>query len=97
MKTILAQFDTVDFTEEKYRQTLKDLEDAGQGNPPGRLLHVISPQTIGMLVTDVWESEEQLNEFAKTLTPILTKNGVTPAQPTIRPVTNMIVGHLLPA
>jgi hypothetical protein len=49
-----------------------------------------------MLVTDVWESEEQLNEFSKTLIPILTKNGVTPAPPVILPVSNMIVGHLLP-
>jgi hypothetical protein len=96
MKTILAQFNTVDFTEEKYRQTVKDLEEAGQGHPSGRLFHVVSPQPVGMLVTDVWESEEQLNEFSKTLIPILTKNGVTPAPPVILPVSNMIVGHLLP-
>jgi hypothetical protein len=43
-----------------------------------------------MLVTDVWESEEALNKFSETLIPILKKNGVTPAQPTLLQVYNTI-------
>ena len=90
MKKILAQFNVVDFTEEKYDQVIKDLEAAGQGQPSGRLHHVIAQQATGMLVSDVWESEDALNEFSKTLIPILQKNGVTPTAPTILPVHNII-------
>jgi hypothetical protein len=43
-----------------------------------------------MLVTDVWESEEALNKFSEKLIPILKKNGVTPAKPTILQVHNII-------
>jgi hypothetical protein len=90
MKSILAQFNIVDFTVPKYEQTIKDLKAAGVGNPSGRLYHVVTMQPVGMLVTDVWESEEKLNKFSETLIPILQKNGVTPARPTLFPVHNII-------
>jgi hypothetical protein len=90
MKSIVAQFNVVDFTPDKYDKTIKDLQAAGQGSPRGRLYHIITKQDKGMLVTDVWESEETLNEFSKTLIPILQKNGVTPAKPTLLPVYNII-------
>ena len=90
MKNILAQFDTVDFTVPKYEQTIKDLKAAGVGSPKGRLYHVVTLQPVGMLVTDIWESEEALNKFSETLIPILKKNGVNPARPTILQVHNII-------
>ncbi len=90
MKNILAQFNIVDFTAQKYDQTIKDLKAAGVGNPSGRLFHVVTLQPVGMLVTDIWESEETLNKFSETLIPILKKNGVTPARPTLLQVYNII-------
>jgi len=90
MKTIVAQFNTVDFTKQKYDNVIRDLEAAGQGKPKGRLHHVIVEQPVGMLVIDLWESEELLDEFGKTLVPILIKNGVTPAKPVTQKVYNII-------
>jgi hypothetical protein len=90
MKNILVQFNQVDFTVQNYEQTIKDLKAAGVGSPKGRLYHVITKQPVGMLVTDVWESEETLNKFSETLIPILKKNGVNPARPTILQVHNII-------
>ena len=90
MKKIIAQFNVIDMNTQKYQHVIKDLEAAGQGKPSGRIYHVAAEQANGMLVTDVWESEETLNEFSKTLIPILVKNGVTPAQPTLTPVHNII-------
>jgi hypothetical protein len=90
MKNVLAQFNIVDFTVPKYEQTIKDLKAAGEGNPSGRLYHVVTLQPVGMLVTDIWESEEKLNKFSETLIPILKKNGVTPARPTLLQVHNII-------
>lgn len=92
MKNILVQFNQVDFTVQKYEQTIKDLKAAGAGNPSGRLYHVVTLQPQGMLVTDVWESEESLKKFSDTLIPILKKNGVNPAQPIFLPVHNVIPG-----
>jgi hypothetical protein len=90
MKKIVAQFNMPGFTDEKYRQTLKDLEAAGKEKSSGRLNHVAAQQEDGLLIIDVWESEEALNKFSETLLPILIKNGVKPAQPTLLPLHNII-------
>ena len=90
MSAISVVFDVPDMTTAKYDQVIKDLIAAGQGNPPGRLYHVCSTKGNGCQVVDVWTSGETLNQFAGTLMPILAKNGVTPPQPQITPVHNVI-------
>jgi hypothetical protein len=90
MKKIVAQFNIPGFTAEKYSQTIKDLDAAGKEKSAGRLNHVAAQQPDGLLIIDVWESEEALNEFSKTLIPILIKNGVTPAKPELLPLHNII-------
>jgi hypothetical protein len=90
MTQVVAQFDVEGFTSQQYSKTLKDLEAAGLGHPKGRLYHIAVQKDKGMIVTDVWESEKLLDEFSKTLVPILEKNGVTPAKPTLLPVYNIL-------
>lgn len=91
MGRIVAQFDVAGFTPQQYSKTLEDLESAGLGHPKGRISHIAIQKGKGMLVTDVWESEKALDDFSKTLTPILEKNGVTPAKPTLLPVYNLLM------
>ena len=43
-----------------------------------------------VIVTDIWESPELLDEFAKTLVPILEKIGVQLVEPAVSPVLNII-------
>ena len=90
MEKVVAQFNVVGFMPEQYNQVIKDLEAAGKEKYAGRLCHIATQQPDGLLVTDVWESEEALNKFSETLIPILINNGVTPAQPILRPLLNMI-------
>lgn len=87
---IVAHFEIPGMTVEQYEQTLKDLEEAGLGSPDGRIYHVASPIEGGWSVTDVWESEEKLGAFGETLMPILSSTGVTPTQPKITQVHNVI-------
>jgi hypothetical protein len=94
MEKILARFIVVDMTAQKYSQVINDLKAAGNGNPPGRLYHIAALESNGMIVTDVWESVESLNKFSETLIPILVKNGVTPSQPDLHPVHNIIEHEL---
>jgi hypothetical protein len=60
---IVAVFDAGGMTAEQYNQTIKALEDAGLGNPDGRLYHVAASKDGGSFVVDVWKSEEQFNKF----------------------------------
>ena len=91
--SIVTVFELSSMTTEKYDQVIRGLEAAGQGNPEGRLYHVASVQEDGsIIVTDVWESAELLDEFGKTLIPVLGKAGVSPVEPKVHPVHNVIVG-----
>ena len=91
--SILTVFDLSSMTAEKYDQVIGGLEAAGQGNPEGRSYHVASIQDDGsIIVVDVWDSADLLAEFGKTLIPVLEKTGVSPVEPKIYPVRNVIVG-----
>ena len=92
MATIIAVFELAGMTASQYDQVIKDLAAAGQGSPKGRLHHVAASKAGGWFVVDVWESPELLNEFAQTLMPILQQKGVTPPQPQVYPVHNIIKG-----
>ncbi|MGH7449905.1 MAG: hypothetical protein ACRENG_01020 [bacterium] len=92
MSAITAVFDIPGMTSKQYDQTIKDLEAAGASAPKGRLYHVANSKVGSWFVVDVWESAELLGAFAQTLMPILQKNGVTPPQPQIHPVHNIIKG-----
>ena len=70
------------FTPAVYDETVKQLEAAGAGSPPGRLIQVF----------DIWESQETFEAFGATLVPIMTAAGVDPGQPMVASVHNVIQG-----
>jgi len=80
------------FTPARYDDTLKRLEEAGAGSPPGRLYHVAMEADGLIQVFDVWESEASFEAFGKTLMPIMTDLGADPGQPRVSPVHNIIKG-----
>ena len=91
--SIITVFNLSTMNTEKYNQTIRDLEAAGQGKPKGRLYHVAARQEDGsFIVTDIWESAALLEGFGKTLIPVLNKAGVTPVEPKVYPVHNVIEG-----
>jgi len=80
------------FTPARYDDTLKRLEEAGAGSPPGRLYHVAMEADGLIQVFDVWESEATFQAFGKTLLPIMKDLGADPGQPQASPVHNIIKG-----
>lgn len=91
--SIITVFNLSTMTTEKYNQAIRGLEAAGQGKPKGRLYHVAARQEDGStVVTDIWESPAMLEEFGKTLIPVLNKAGVTPVEPKVYPVLNVVEG-----
>jgi hypothetical protein len=80
------------FTPARYDDTIKRLEAAGAGSPPGRLYHVAMEADGLIQVFDVWESEAAFQAFGKTLLPIMADLGADPGQPMPSPVHNIIKG-----
>ena len=66
------------------------LEQAGAGQPRGRLYHVCFGGGSQLQVLDVWESRELFDRFGETLMPILQQAGVDPGQPQVSEVHNVI-------
>ncbi len=89
MKKIMVLFDFPEGTLQEYDKVWEDLKAAGFANPNGLLYHVgAEKQGGGIIVVDVWETEERFNEFGKTLMPIIAKSGIK-GQPKIMPVHNI--------
>lgn len=90
MSSILVIFRVPDMSQAQYDSVMKDLDQVNMYKVKSRLHHCMAPNGDGSVVVDVWESPEALNEFFGTLGPILVRNGVTPPQPEIYPVHNIV-------
>jgi hypothetical protein len=85
-------FTPTSFTPARYDDTIKRLEKAGAGSPPGRLYHVAMEADGLIQVFDVWESEATFQAFGKTLLPIMKDLDADAGQPQASPVHNIIKG-----
>ena len=77
-------------TAAKYDECIKRLEQAGAGNPAGRLYHVCFGDTDNVSVSDIWDSLESFERFGLTLKPIMQDLGIDPGEPAILEVHNII-------
>jgi hypothetical protein len=83
---IVAIFEMSGMTADQYEQIIQSLADAGQEHPDGRIQHLGATMDEGMIVADVWESEEHLGRFAEELMPLIQQSGVELPQPRVYPV-----------
>ena len=73
----------------QYDDVIRRLEDAGQGNPAGRLYHVAFEGQGGLEVFDVWDSQEAFDAFGQTLMHDPRRSG---CRPQVAPGHNIIAG-----
>ena len=78
-------------TVEQYDQVIQQLEEAGHGNPPGRLSHTAALKDNGSyFVVDLWESPEAFQKFMEVLMPLMKAAGGGAPNLQVSPVHNMI-------
>jgi len=77
-------------TAQAYDKVIKDLEAVGVGRPKGRLHHSAFGPPEGLMVYDVWASQEEFDAFGEKLVPILKSHNVDGGQPDVMPVHNLI-------
>ncbi len=93
---ILMISDAATDTVAQYDDAIQKLEDAGHGNPPGRLSHVAALKGTGYIVVDVWESQEAFDAFAPVLIPLIEAAGGSFPKIEVAPVHNQINASSLP-
>jgi len=88
---IVVKFTVSNMTAEKYETVLRRLETAGAGAPPGRLHHLSYGSRDNLQVIDVFDSPQSLENFGKTLVPILEELGIK-AEPNVEEAYKIIKG-----
>ncbi len=83
---ILVKFSVSNDPAEKYEEVLRRLEAAGAVLPAGQLFHVAYGSRDNLQVIDVFDSPESLDNFGKTLGPILGELGITTEPPDVQEV-----------
>lgn len=94
MKQVVVQFNFPNVSLQQYDGVWDDLRATGNAHPKGLISHVGAPTPDGgLLVVDVWESEDAFNEFGKALMPLIAKQGIPMIQPKVLPVHYVQVEH----
>ena len=92
MKQVVVQFNFPGVSLKQYDGVWDDLRAAGQAHPKGLISHVgAATPDGGLLVVDVWESEEAFNEFGKTLMPLIAKQDIPMIPPKVLPAHYVLV------
>ena len=89
--SIVVRFSPTALTAEKYDKTIRTLEEAGDFPPAGLDYHVCFGSEGNLLVSEIWDSQEQFEAFGVRLMPILTEAGIEfSGPPAIFEVRNII-------
>ena len=74
--SIVVRFNPTNVTTEKYEESMRRLEAAGEWPPDGLQMHVLFGTEDGLKVSEIWDSQEQLQAFGARLMPILEDIGI---------------------
>jgi hypothetical protein len=91
LRMALALYFPSTMTAHQYDEAVKRLRKAGAGHPAGRTYHACFGTSDHVSVFDVWTSQAAFDKFGQTLMPILHDLGVTPGQPSVMEVHNVMV------
>ena len=89
--SVLIRFTPVSpTTTEQYDETIRRLEESGDFPPDGLDYHCCFIVDGNLRVSEIWDSQEQLDAFAERLMPLLSEMGIDPGEPEIVQVHNVI-------
>ena len=75
--SLVVRFNPTNLTTEKYDESLRRLEEAGVEFPPDGLdSHVCFGSEGNLRVSEIWDSQAQLEAFGEKLMPILADTGI---------------------
>jgi hypothetical protein len=74
--SIVVRFNPTNVTTEKYEESIRKLEAAGEWPPDGLQTHVLFGTEGNLKVSEIWDSQEQLQAFGERLMPILEDIGI---------------------
>ncbi len=74
--SVLARFTPASLTTEQYDESIRRLQEAGDFPPDGMDYHVCFGSDGDHRVSEIWDSQEQMEAFGEHLTPVLADIGI---------------------
>ena len=87
---IVVRFNPPSLTASQYDSTIAALEAQGNWPPDGLDYHVCFGDDGSLLVSEIWDSQEQFEAFGERLMPVLEQAGIEPGEPTVFQAHNTI-------
>jgi hypothetical protein len=88
--SVLIRFTPTSLTRQQYDDVTRRLEEAGDWPPDGLDYHVLFGSEGNLRVSEIWDSQEQLDAFGERLRPVLAEVGIDPGEPELLEVHNII-------
>jgi hypothetical protein len=87
--SILVRFSPANMTAEQYDNVSSKVQESTDWLPDGLEIHVCFGEEGNLRVSEIWDSQEQLDAFGEKLMPILQENGIEfSGEPEILPIHN---------
>ena len=88
--SILIRFSPPTATTEQYDETIRILSQQGNWPPDGLDYHVAFESEGKLKVSEIWDSQEQLDAFGERLMPALSDVGIDPGKPELLQIHNIV-------
>ncbi|HWM64154.1 MAG TPA: hypothetical protein VNP96_09240 [Solirubrobacterales bacterium] len=88
--SVLIRFAPASLTAAQYDESVRKLEEAGVFPPDGLDYHVCFGTDGNLRVSEIWDSQEQLDAFGEQLMPVLSEVGIDPGEPEVMEIHNIV-------
>ena len=88
--SVLIRFTPPSLTAQQYDEVVRRLTEKGVFPADGLDYEICFGSEGNLKVSQVWDSNEQLEAFGESLKPVLADMGIDPGQPEVVPVHNII-------
>ena len=88
--SVLIRFAPASLTAAQYDESVRRLEETGVFPPDGLDYHVCFGTDGNLSVSEIWDSQEQLDAFAERLMPVLAEVGIDPGEPEVVEIHNIV-------
>jgi hypothetical protein len=88
--SVLIRFAPASLTAAQYDESIRKLEEQGDFPPDGLDYHVCFGSEGNLRVSEIWDSQEQLDAFGERLMPVLSEVGIDPGKPEVMEIHNIV-------
>lgn len=88
--SVLIRFAPASLSAAQYDESIRKLEESGDFPPDGLDYHVCFGPDGNLRVSEIWDSQEQLDAFGERLMPILSEVGIEPGEPELMEIHNIV-------